>query len=125
LKKIKNSSDPIFNLLSDVPSFGFEVFDVLIDDGLIVVAVGSRGMDLWQVSPYGDPRMKWVVPKERKPQLPQVCVAGLPAYWAPLSRGPTYTFPDRKSFSVKLRLTGDGRVQAEGSEKGSELFFGR
>jgi hypothetical protein len=98
---------------SDVPSLGFDVFDVLIDDGLIVVAVGSLDMELWQVSPYGDPRGKWVVPKERKPQLPQVCIAGLPANWAPISRGPTYTCPDRKSFSVKLSLTGDGRVQAD------------
>jgi hypothetical protein len=100
-------------VLADVPSLGFDVFDVLIDDGLIVIAVGAWGIDLWQVIPYGDPREKWVVPKERKPQLPQVRITALPAYYAPISRGPTFAYPDRKSFSVKLSLTGDGHVQAD------------
>ena len=43
---------------------------------------------------------------------PQICTTPLSNHWAH-SRDETFAYPDRKSFSVKLSLTRDGRVQAD------------
>lgn len=93
---------------------GFDVFDILINDGVIVVAVGWHGIELWRLTPLAGPDATWVLAEKRKPpKYPAVCIAGLPASYAPISRGPTFAYPDRKSFSVKLSLTGYGHVQAD------------
>jgi hypothetical protein len=101
----------ICNQWSDAPpSGGFEVHDVLVHDGLIVIAVSSMDIDLWQVTPYGDPHAKWPSDPKLLEQLPQVRRAGLDARWA---RDPRAQYINRKSVSVKLGLTRDGRVQAD------------
>jgi hypothetical protein len=94
---------------------GPEVFDLLADDGLIVMAVASHTVELWRIAPFGSPRVTAGAPKKserRASALPQVSVAFLPSDWM-FSRPATFRFPDRKSFSVTLRLADDGRVEAE------------
>ena len=93
-------------------SGGFDVFDVLAHDGLIVVAVASVGIELWRVTPYGDPKASWPGDPKLREVYPQICTTPLSNHWAH-SRDETFAYPDRKSFSVKLSLTRDGRVQAD------------
>ncbi len=97
----------------DAPaSGGFAVFDVLVDDGLIFVAVASVGIEIWRVSPHGDPRASRSGDLRPRKALPQICAVGLPADWA-FSRVATFAYPTPASFSVKLSLTRQGRVQAD------------
>jgi hypothetical protein len=101
-------------------AFGpFQVYDVLLDDGLIVVAVSSGDIDLWRVAPFGDPRVKWPpIPPLPTPEnaklpieFPQISTATLPG--GDWSRVALASSRDATQVSLKLSLTGDGRVQAD------------
>ena len=86
---------------SDAPaSGGLDVLDVLVDNGLFVVAIGSTGIELWRVMPYGDPKQR------KAPSETWTVLNG----WSGIALA---SYVDRKSVRLRLSLTKDGRVQAD------------
>jgi hypothetical protein len=89
-------------------SGGFDVLDVLVDDGVIVVAVTAvTSLQLWRLTPYGDPQATG--PLGTFTTVSKICPAGLSGW----SSDALASYLDRKSVAVKLTMIEDGRIQAD------------
>jgi hypothetical protein len=90
------------------PSDGIEVFGVLVYDGLIVVALwNDREIELWSLMPYGDRRNSDV--DKGYPGTSAL----RPAFLKRWQRFALVSKLERRTVTVALILTEDGRVQAD------------
>lgn len=98
--------------LARVPVAGgmedLSVLDVLVEDGVIVVAIKSAGsLQLWRVTPYGDPKANGL---EVFVTVSRICPAFLRG-WERFALRSEYF--DKESVAVKLAMMKDGRIQAD------------